>query len=76
MEDVWWNWSDKDVNDMLFTITTDPASALSGIVEKGNIHTTEPVPEPATMLLFGAGLSGLAIFKRKKELRKPEHATP
>jgi len=32
-----------------------------------NISATRPVPEPATMLLFGAGLAGLAgIIKRKK----------
>jgi len=28
--------------------------------------TTSPVPEPATMLLFGIGLVGLGVIKRKK----------
>ncbi|MBU0966536.1 MAG: PEP-CTERM sorting domain-containing protein [Proteobacteria bacterium] len=29
-------------------------------------HAAAPVPEPATMLLFGTGISGLAAFQRRK----------
>ena len=32
---------------------------------QGELQTTHQVPEPTTMLLVGAGLAGLAIFRRK-----------
>ncbi len=28
--------------------------------------TTTPVPEPTTLLLFGAGIAGLALYRRKR----------
>lgn len=39
-------------------------------VRGGQVIPTDPIPEPATMLLLGSGLVGLAGFRRKKNLKK------
>ncbi len=39
-----------------------------GVITGGN--DMNPVPEPATMLLFGAGMAGLASMKRRKANKK------
>jgi hypothetical protein len=36
-------------------------------VRSGQISATDPIPEPATMLLFSTGLAGLAALKRRKK---------
>ena len=54
-------------------VLTNAAWAQQGDFELTSLSfdgDVEPVPEPATMLLFGTGLAGLAGFGRKRRVQR------
>ncbi len=50
-----------------FTLTAGDSVNLSSTY---TIRSQQPIPEPATMLLFGVGLAGLAGYRRRKAKKK------
>lgn len=59
-----YDWAVVELNDMGITDIKN-VSKLSHLDQFG---TAAPVPEPATILLFGTGLIGIAGFSRKKKI--------
>ncbi|WP_043834614.1 PEP-CTERM sorting domain-containing protein [Muricoccus aerilatus] len=68
----------KDLNFLVnYTLSGATGSGFGGILGMGNCTepgcafttiTTQAVPEPASMALFGAGLLGLAAVRRKRQV--------
>lgn len=59
-----------DFNDIDFDIQFGSSDFITGRITNLADATVAPVPEPGTMLLFGAGLLGLVGYNRKRSNKK------
>lgn len=51
-------------------LSTISGEYWSGILQCVTNNTSSPVPEPSTMILFGAGLAGLAFYSKRRKSNK------